>query len=171
MRLNHLKRLAKLPSLPDPAMVNELVTHMTRTSAPVPSVEAIPHAILPYKYIDHTHTDAVATITNSVNGEARIREIYGDSVIVIPYVVPSVDLARVCAEEFARQARPQMRGMVLLNHGIFSFGETARESYERMIDLVRRALKISARRSLRSANSKATDDVGTESIRGNSALA
>jgi len=139
VRLEHLRRLAQLKTLPDPAMVNELVTHMTRASAPVPSVEAILHAILPYKYVDHTHADAVVTVTNSVNGEARIREIYGDSVVVIPYVMPGFDLARVCAEEFARQAGSQTIGMVLLNHGIFSFGETATESYDRMIDLVGRA--------------------------------
>lgn len=139
VRLDHLKRLAKLTSLPDPAMVNELVTHMTRASAPVPSVEAILHAILPYKYVDHTHADAVVTVTNSVNGAARIREIYGDSVVVIPYVMPGFDLARVCAVEFARQVGPQTVGVVLLNHGIFSIGETAEESYERMIDLVGRA--------------------------------
>ncbi len=141
VRLAHLKRLASLPALSDPAMVNELVTNMTRASAPVPSVEAILHAILPYKYVDHTHADAVVTITNTVNGAARIREIYGDSVVVIPYVMPGFDLARVCAEQFAQQAGPQTIGMVLLNHGIFSFGETARTSYERMIDLVGRAEK------------------------------
>lgn len=141
VRLAHLKRLASLPALSDPAMVNELVTNMTRASAPVPSVEAILHAILPYKYVDHTHADAVVTITNTVNGAARIREIYGDSVIVIPYVMPGFDLARVCAEQFAQQAGPQTIGMVLLNHGIFAFGETAKTSYERMIDLVGRAEK------------------------------
>jgi rhamnose utilization protein RhaD (predicted bifunctional aldolase and dehydrogenase)/NAD(P)-dependent dehydrogenase (short-subunit alcohol dehydrogenase family) len=139
VRLNHLKRLAGLPSLSDPAMVNELVTQMTRASAPVPSVEAILHAILPYKYVDHTHADAVVTVTNSVGGEARIQEIFGDTVVVVPYVMPGFDLARSCAEHFSRQAGPQTIGMVLLNHGIFSFGETARESYERMIDLVGRA--------------------------------
>jgi rhamnose utilization protein RhaD (predicted bifunctional aldolase and dehydrogenase)/NAD(P)-dependent dehydrogenase (short-subunit alcohol dehydrogenase family) len=139
VRLEHLKRLAQLPSLSDPAMVNELVTHMTQASAPVPSVEAILHAILPHKYVDHTHADAVVTITNAVDGEARIRDIYGDSVVIIPYVMPGFDLARKCAELFSRQAGPQTIGMVLLNHGIFSFGETAQESYERMIDLVGRA--------------------------------
>lgn len=139
VHLGHLKRLAGLPSLSDPDMVNELVTHMTRASAPVPSVEAILHAILPWKYVDHTHADAVVTITNSVDGEARIREIYGDAVVVVPYVMPGFDLARLCAEQFSKQAGPQTIGMVLLNHGIFSFGETARESYERMIDLVGRA--------------------------------
>ena len=132
----YLRRLANLPTLSDPQMVNELVTHLTRASAPVPSVEAILHAILPYKYVDHTHADAVVTVTNSVNGEARIREIYGDSVVVIPYVMPGFDLARLCAERFSAESGSDTIGMVLLNHGIFSFGKTAKESYERMIHLV-----------------------------------
>lgn len=139
VKLAHLKRLATLPALSDPAMVNELVTNMTRASAPVPSVEAILHAILPYKYVDHTHADAVITVSNSVGGEGRIREIYGDAVVIIPYVMPGFDLARACAEEFPRQVRSGTIGMVLLNHGIFSFGETAKESYDRMIELVGRA--------------------------------
>ena len=117
-------------------MVNELVTHMTRASAPAPSVEAILHASLPYKYVDHTHADAVIAVTNSPDGEERVREIYGGSVVVIPYVMPGFDLARLCAERFPAEAGPETIGMVLMNHGIFSFGATARESYERMIELV-----------------------------------
>ncbi|HEX6865463.1 MAG TPA: bifunctional aldolase/short-chain dehydrogenase [Thermoanaerobaculia bacterium] len=136
VRMDHLLRLAKLSELSDPQMVNELVTHMTRSSAPVPSVETILHAILPYKFVDHTHADAVVTITNTPGGEERIREIYGGSVVVIPYVMPGFDLARLCAERFPAEAGPGTIGMVLLNHGIFSFAETARESYERMIHLV-----------------------------------
>jgi rhamnose utilization protein RhaD (predicted bifunctional aldolase and dehydrogenase)/NAD(P)-dependent dehydrogenase (short-subunit alcohol dehydrogenase family) len=132
----HLKKLAQLPALSDPEMVNQLVTHQTRASAPVPSVEAILHAILPYRFVDHTHANAVVTVTNTADGEARIREIYGDKVVVVPYVMPGFDLARLCAERFAAQAGPQTVGMVLLNHGIFSFGATAQESYERMIALV-----------------------------------
>ncbi len=139
VRMEHLLRLAKLPQLSDPQMVNELRTHMTRASAPTPSVEAILHAILPHKYVDHTHADAVITVTNTAKGRERIREIYGDSVVVIPYVMPGFDLARLCADEFSKQAGKNTIGMVLMNHGIFSFGETARQSYERMIDLVTRA--------------------------------
>jgi rhamnose utilization protein RhaD (predicted bifunctional aldolase and dehydrogenase)/NAD(P)-dependent dehydrogenase (short-subunit alcohol dehydrogenase family) len=139
VRMDHLLRLAKLPQLSDPQMVNELRTHMTRASAPTPSVEAILHAILPHKYVDHTHADAVITVTNTAKGRERIREIYGDSVVVIPYVMPGFDLARLCAEEFSKQAGKNTIGMVLMNHGIFSFGETARQSYERMIELVARA--------------------------------
>ncbi|HYO14952.1 MAG TPA: bifunctional aldolase/short-chain dehydrogenase [Thermoanaerobaculia bacterium] len=136
VRMDHLLRLATLPALSDPQMVNELVTHLTRSSAPVPSVEAILHAILPYKFVDHTHADAVVAVTNSPGGEDKIRDIYGDSVVIIPYVMPGFDLARVCAERFAAEAGPHTIGMVLMNHGIFSFGARARESYDRMIDLV-----------------------------------
>ncbi len=139
VRLPHLLRLAGLDSLSDPQMVNELKTHMTRASAPTPSVEAILHAILPYRYVDHTHADAVITVTNTGDGAARIKEIYGDSVVVIPYVMPGFDLARLCAREFTAHAHAGTVGMVLLNHGIFSFGDSARESYERMIQLVSRA--------------------------------
>jgi rhamnose utilization protein RhaD (predicted bifunctional aldolase and dehydrogenase)/NAD(P)-dependent dehydrogenase (short-subunit alcohol dehydrogenase family) len=139
VRLEHLLRLAQLPRLSDPQMVNELRTHMTQAAAPTPSVEAILHAILPYAYVDHTHADAVITVTNTADGRERVREIYGDDVVVIPYVMPGFDLARRCAEEFPKQAGRNTIGMVLLNHGIFSFGATAKESYERMIGLVARA--------------------------------
>ena len=136
VRLDYVQRLAQLPSLPDPQMVNELVTHMTRATAPVPSVEAILHGILPYKFVDHTHADAVITVTNSSDGATRVREIYGDRVVVIPYVMPGFDLARLCAQRFPVEAGANTIGMVLLQHGIFSFGDTAKESYDRMIFLV-----------------------------------
>ena len=91
VRMRHLLGLAKLESLSDPQMVNELKTQMTRASAPSPSVEAILHAILPYKYVDHTHADAVIAVTNTPNGLARVQEIYGDKVVIIPYVMPGFD--------------------------------------------------------------------------------
>ncbi len=139
VRMEHLLKLAALAALSDPQMVNELATHVTRAGAPAPSVEAILHAILPHKYVDHTHADALLAVTNTADGAKRIREIYGDDVVVIPYVMPGFDLARVCAREFAAQAHAGTIGMVLLNHGIFSFGANAQESYERMIALVGRA--------------------------------
>lgn len=146
VRLAHLLALARLPALPDPVMVNELRTHMTRASAPTPSVEAILHALLPHRYVDHTHADAVIAVCNAPGGEGRVREIWGDSVVVIPYVMPGFDLARACAERFPAEATGTTQGMVLMHHGIFSFGATARESYERMIALVSRAEEHLARR-------------------------
>ena len=134
--LDYVRRLAGLPRLPDPQMVNELNTHMLRAGAPSPSVETILHALLPHKYVDHTHADAVLSVSNAPDGEKRIREIYGERVVVIPYIMAGFDLAAYCAREFPRQARGNTVGMVLLSHGIFSFAEDARESYELMIELV-----------------------------------
>ncbi len=147
VRMAHLLKLAKLPRLSDSQMVNELKTQCTKANAPAPSVETILHATLPYKYVDHTHADAFLSLSNSAHGEALVRELYGADTVIIPYVMPGFDLARLCAEEFARQANANTIGMVLLKHGVFSFGNDARESYERMIALVARAEEYLQRRS------------------------
>jgi rhamnose utilization protein RhaD (predicted bifunctional aldolase and dehydrogenase)/NAD(P)-dependent dehydrogenase (short-subunit alcohol dehydrogenase family) len=139
VRMGHLLRLAQLKSMTDSQMENELITSMTRAGAPTPSVETILHALLPHKFVDHTHADAIISITNSPNGAKRMREFFGKSVVLIPYIMPGFDLARLCAEIFPSEANSETIGMVLMNHGIFSFGPTAKESYERMIFLVTRA--------------------------------
>ncbi len=136
VRAEHLKKVAVLPQLSDSAMVNELVTHLTKSSAPVPSVEAILHAVIPYRYVDHTHADAVVAISNSVHGEKIIREIFGDRVVYVPYIMPGFDLSKLCASLLKTDLTPDKIGIILLNHGVFSFGDTADESYNRMIELV-----------------------------------
>ena len=136
VRMAHMVKLGKLESLSDPQMVNELKTQLTNSLAPAPSVETILHAILPFKYVDHTHADAVVTISNTANGEKRIREIYGNRVVIVPYVMPGFDLSKDVSRLFSEQATDKTEGMVLLNHGIFSFGSTAKQAYDRMIDLV-----------------------------------
>src|SRR5581483_6985516 len=141
VRLAQVLKLAELPALSDPEMVNQLVTHMLRASAPAPSIETILHGLMPQKYVDHTHADAVLSVTNTKDGDKRIREIYGKRCVVVPYLMPGFDLAQFCARELKRQGTPETVGMVLMHHGIYSFGETARESYERMIELVGLARK------------------------------
>src|ERR1700704_3881768 len=141
VRLAHVLRLAELPALSDPEMVNQLVTHMLKASAPAPSIETILHGLMPQKFVDHTHADAVLSVSNTKDGEKRVREVYGKRCVVIPYLMPGFDLAQLCAKEFKRQSTPETVGMVLLSHGIFSFGETARDAYERMIELVTLAEK------------------------------
>lgn len=134
--LQAMRRLAGLAQLSDTQMVNELAARRLRADAPSPSVESILHAILPHRYVDHTHADALLAISNSPDGEKRTREIYGDRVVVVPYAMAGFELASRCAREFPKQAGKRCIGMVLLSHGIFSFGEDAHESYERMIELV-----------------------------------
>lgn len=146
VRLRRLLALAELEELSDSRMASELVSNVTDPSAPAPSVEAILHAVLPAKYVDHTHADAVLSVTNTPRGEERVREIYGDSVVVVPYVMPGFKLAKLCAELFRAEATERTIGMVLLRHGIFSFGETAQIAYERTIDLVTHAEEYLAER-------------------------
>src|SRR5690606_6078781 len=136
-------------------------------------VETILHASLPHTYVDHTHADAVLAVSNAPDGEKRIREIYGDRVVVIPYIMAGFDLAAYCAREFERQAGPQTVGMVLLSHGIFSFGPDARTSYELMIELVSMAEDYLARKKAwnvptpvvsRAAAGEAGDAASSEAI-------
>ncbi|MBC7879194.1 MAG: bifunctional aldolase/short-chain dehydrogenase [Anaerolineales bacterium] len=139
-RLDHLLKLATLEQLSDTDMARELQLSMTNPSAPAPSVEAILHGLLPHTFVDHTHADAIVTITNSKNGEERIKEIFNsDEMIIVPYVMPGFKLVRAVAELFLEKATPKTIGLILMNHGIFTFGETAKESYDRMIELVGRA--------------------------------
>src|SRR5437763_17116884 len=129
VRMAHLLKLATLENLSDPEMVNELAAQVTRAGAPAPSVETILHAIIPHKFVDHTHADALLAITNTDDGEARVREIYGDEVLIVPYVMPGFELARACAQKIEAEMKPSTIGLVLLKHGVFSFGGTAKESY------------------------------------------
>jgi rhamnose utilization protein RhaD (predicted bifunctional aldolase and dehydrogenase)/NAD(P)-dependent dehydrogenase (short-subunit alcohol dehydrogenase family) len=147
VRLDHLLELATLEELTDREMAEQLRLGCLRSDAPAPSVEAILHAILPDTYVDHTHADAVLTITNTPNGRTWIEQLYGDRVVVVDYVMPGFALARRCAVEFPEQHTGATIGMVLLQHGIFSFGATARESYDRMIELVSMAEDFLAGRS------------------------
>lgn len=145
-RLHHLLRLANLTALSDAQMVSEFRTSLTDPGAPTPSVEAILHALLPAKFVDHTHADALIAVMNSPGGDERIREIYGDRVVIVPYVMPGFKLAKYCAEHFSQELGPKTVGVVLLSHGMFTFGETARVSYERMLELVGHAETYLAKR-------------------------
>ncbi len=137
--LAHLRRLVRLEKLSDAEMSAEFATHALQAGAPAASVETLLHALLPAKFVDHTHADAFISISNTRDGLARIREIYGDTLVYIPYVMPGFDLARLCAKLFPAACTGKTIGLALEHHGLFSFGDSARESYERMIALVRQA--------------------------------
>ena len=139
VKLDVLRRMAELGELSDGDMVRAQRAAMTDPGAPTPSVEAILHAIIPFPFVDHTHADAVVAISNTPDGERRIREVYGERMLVVPYVMPGFVLARRVYELTRSADWSRLDGIVLLHHGIFSFGATARESYERMIALVSRA--------------------------------
>lgn len=135
-RLEPLVRMGQLDALSDAAMVNAMRCALTDSSAPTPSVEAILHAIIPYTYVDHTHADAVLTILDTPRANQYIQQLYGDKLLVVPYVMPGFALARHCAQQLASQLQPHHEGLILLNHGIFTWGNDTKTSYDRMIHYV-----------------------------------
>lgn len=143
VRLEPLRRLERLEALSDEDMVNVQRLNLLDSTAPNPSVETLLHAFLPQKFIDHTHANAVLSLTDQPDGEAIVRELYGDRVAYIPYIMPGFLLAKTAAR-IVRET-PGVRGMVLLKHGIFSFDDDGRTAYELMIDFVSMAEERLAR--------------------------
>ena len=145
VRLEPLLRLRALERLSDEDMVNAQRQNLLDTAAPNPSVETLLHAFIPAKFIDHTHAMAVLALANQPDARAVIERVYGDRVACVDYVMPGFDLAKAAAKAF--ESREGLHGLILINHGVFSFGATARESYERMIDLVSLAEAYIAKRA------------------------
>jgi len=144
VKMEMLLRMAELKELNDTDMVKYQRLAMTNPSAPNPSVEAILHAVIPYKFVDHTHTDAVVTITNTEGGEEKIKELYGDKVLIIPYIMPGFVLAKLIYDMTRDVKWDELEGMVLMNHGLFTFNDDAKKSYEKTIELVGKAEKYLA---------------------------
>jgi len=141
VKMDTLLKMAKLDSLSDSDMVKYQRAAMLDPSAPNPSVEAILHAIIPYKFVDHTHADSVVAISNTDNGEEKLKEIYGEKVLIIPYVMPGFDLAKLVYEATKEINWDELEGIILLNHGVFTFDNDAKKSYESMINLITKAEK------------------------------
>jgi rhamnose utilization protein RhaD (predicted bifunctional aldolase and dehydrogenase)/NAD(P)-dependent dehydrogenase (short-subunit alcohol dehydrogenase family) len=139
VRLEPLRELVGLQALSDEDMVNVQRCNLLDSKSPNPSVETLLHAFLPHKFIDHTHSNAVLALTDQPDGEALARDVYGKRAALVPYVMPGFALAKK-TNEIAR-ANPDVEGLILLKHGIFSMGATAEEAYVRMIDLVTLAEK------------------------------
>ena len=134
VKLEPLCRLRALDALSDEAMVNVQRLNLLDASAPNPSVETLLHAFLPHKFIDHTHAAAVLSLVDQPDGEALAREVYDGRMGIVPYIAPGFGLAKSAAEVFEQD--PNAEGLILHKHGVFTFGATAREAYERMIEMV-----------------------------------
>ena len=139
VKLKALYDLAELDTLSDMDMVKYQRMAMTDPSAPNPSVEAILHGIIPYTFVDHSHADAVVVITNTPGGRQRIKDIYGENMMIIPYVMPGFILAKTIHEMTKVVDWDKLDGMILLNHGVFTFDHDPKASYEKMIKIVSKA--------------------------------
>lgn len=135
LRLARLRELLTLDALSDKQMMNELRCALLDASAPDPSVETLLHVVLPQPAVLHSHADAIITLTNTADGEALVRKVFGPRVVIVPYVMPGFALARACVEPLAALPDDAI-GVVLMNHGLFTFGATPQEAYDRHLQLV-----------------------------------
>lgn len=139
IRLAAVRPLIERDAMSNAEMGAQFRAALTDPKAPRPSIETILHAVLPFKWVEHTHADAVLAVANTDHGERHVRAAFGDAVVIVPYRHSGFELAKACHDAFSRNATASTIGMVLMHHGIFAFGANARESYERMIALVTRA--------------------------------
>ncbi|MGH9359041.1 MAG: bifunctional aldolase/short-chain dehydrogenase [Terriglobia bacterium] len=146
--LDAIKKLRLLRELPDQAMLDELLIRMLRAQIPAPSIETLVHAFIPLKFIDHTHADAILALTNQAEGERQIADALGAGAAIVGYTTSGFKLAKASAAAY--EANPGCQGMVWMRHGLVTWGETAREAYERTIEFVSRAEDYLAAHATRS---------------------
>src|ERR1700720_472698 len=144
VRLDRLRKLRARSALSDEDMVRIQRENLLDPMAPNPSVETLLHAFLPHKFVDHTHSTAVLSLIDQPNGAALCAETYDGRMGLVPYVMPGFALAKLAAEIY--ESKPAVEGLILLKHGIFTFGETAAEAYARMIEMVTLAEERLARK-------------------------
>ncbi len=137
--IDRLHDLLALDALSDADMMGELSAARLRHDAPQPSVETLLHAYLPHRAVQHSHADVILGLTNVADAEDTLAEVYGDDVVVVPYVMPGFDLAKAVQACWDEQAHEGTVGMVLRHHGLFTFGDSTREAYARHVDLISRA--------------------------------
>jgi rhamnulose-1-phosphate aldolase/alcohol dehydrogenase len=145
--LEPLLKLRSLDRLSDEDMVNEQRINLLDSTAPNPSVETLLHAFLPHKFIDHSHADASLVLANQPDAVELCREIFGDTLAMVPYIMPGFALAKLAAEVYEKN--PQAKGLLLINHGLFTFGDTAKESYDRHIEAVTLAEEFIAKQKVK----------------------
>ncbi|MCD6075126.1 MAG: putative Short-chain dehydrogenase/reductase, partial [Rhodospirillales bacterium] len=147
VQMEPLLALRDLKSLSDAAMVQALNGARLDPDAPSPSVETLLHVFLPAKFVLHTHADAVLALTNQPNGEKLCRGIFGEGLAIAPYAMSGFALAQTAHRLISKQ--PDAWGLLVLKHGLFTFGKTAAEAETRMMRAVQ-----TAERKLRSSRKK-----------------
>ena len=145
VRLAPLRDLRALEAIADEKLLAIERANLIDPAAPNPSVEVMLHAFLPHKFVDHTHASAVLSIIDQPDGEKKCADAFGGRLAFVPYLMPGFGLAKKAIEIFER-AQPS-DGLILSKHGIVTFGESAREAYERMIAMVSLAEDFIARNS------------------------
>jgi rhamnose utilization protein RhaD (predicted bifunctional aldolase and dehydrogenase)/NAD(P)-dependent dehydrogenase (short-subunit alcohol dehydrogenase family) len=141
--LSYLKSLRSLSMLSDTEMSNAFRANSLDSNSAAPSIETLVHVLIPGKFVDHTHPDAILAVSNQADGEKRLKEALGETVPLLPYYPSGFKLAKAVAEVL--DSNPATSAIVLMQHGLVTWGATAKESYETTITLVHKAEKYISR--------------------------
>lgn len=139
LRLARLRELLPPVTMGDLELGNELRAASLDASAPNPSVETLVHALVPHAAVLHSHADAVLAITNTDGGRQKVADLYGDTVVIVDYVMPGPDLGEACFQAWQEQAHEGTEGIVVLNHGLFAVGDTPSQALQRHEAMIARA--------------------------------
>ncbi len=153
VKLGALLKARKLEKLSDEDMVALQRANLIDPTSPNPSVETLLHAFLPHKFVDHTHSTAILGLVDQENSEEICHAVFGKRLGFVPYIMPGFDLAKAAAEVFEQDTT--VEGLILDKHGIFTFGDDARQAYDRMIEAVTAAEQYIAKGS-KAAPARAT---------------
>lgn len=136
LRLQGTRALLNRDQMTNAEMMAALTPLISEAGRPKPSIETLLHGALPYAFVEHTHADAILAVTNTMNGEAIAARVFGTRAPRAPFRQSGFDLAKACMQTFDRERQADTVGLILLQHGVFAFGDGARQSYGNMIGLV-----------------------------------
>jgi rhamnose utilization protein RhaD (predicted bifunctional aldolase and dehydrogenase)/NAD(P)-dependent dehydrogenase (short-subunit alcohol dehydrogenase family) len=135
--LERIQKFRGVETLTQEEMGRQLRAHLLDPDSPMPSVEAFLHAFIPAKFIVHTHPSVILGLTNQPDSIRIVQEVFGNEVVSVPYVCAGFVLAQQTANAFEKD--PKVAGIVLLQHGLVTWGGTAEEAYAATIRLVTKA--------------------------------
>ena len=139
VRLDYIAPLRKRDEdMTDEQMVDYLARCLVDPGGARPSIETLLHAFLPVPAVLHTHADAILALTNTRGREKTVRECFGDTLTPVPYRRPGFRLSRDVGDAYDSKKS----GIVLMNHGLITWGATPMDAYERHMEIVKKAEKF-----------------------------
>lgn len=103
-------------------------------SSKAPSIDTPLHGFLPFAHIDHLHPDAAIAIAAAKDGKKITEELFGGTIGWVEWKKPGFELGlqlKQCLDE-----NPGIRGIMLGSHGLFTWGDTAYESYLNTLEVI-----------------------------------
>ena len=144
--LDDILPLFDIADMTDEEIVAYLDHCLLEPRSPRPSIETLLHAFLPHASVVHTHADAILSLTNTRSPHEVLGRVYGSDVAVVEYIRPGFALSKKVGE--AVRGDPRIKGVVLVNHGLLTWGDTVRAAYDLHIDLVTQAEEYAKKQAL-----------------------